>query len=443
MLAISGVLVFAGYTASSSSAASLPMGFAIERAGGDKDWLGLSDPANTSPPAPPQGKWAMVHSKLVQVHSTWVNAHVGWGDLADGAANGTYAKIEKWVSLAEQGPQPMNFLLSVDYKAPANDPSVNRGNACQLPQSTSKAAGNAAIDSMRKGVRGLYYYLANQGDVSELWPNIRIEIGTEANQDADCDVQERDAQLWWDVVNGVAKSAKNADTNWYPGLGIVAGGVFTNSPGNSANWGISGSIGATAWLEEAFANDRGPSSGWDHDGQTYFSAYGVHTAHCAASSLEYRTRWDCKQGVQDRIQDVRQALTQTNQPVGKEIEVTALIVTQPDRPPKLAGPTNWTQGAQAADTSDIWGHLVAPGGLATQPDNPLTLVIWNHLVDSGQGLDRHQDGTIFQTNGDDFGYGGWMTCADDPFCGPDDQNSYTGKQLFQDAQNWTGIQSPW
>jgi hypothetical protein len=427
-------LGLAGYAAAPSSfAAGLPMGFGIQRASDpgqfNHDWLGLDRGA----------KWLTVDSYLQPLHATWVNAHVGWGDLVGNNASDTYAQIERWARLATLSPN-MHFLLSIDYRAPG---SLATSNDCNLPASGSKVAGNAAINSMRNGLHGLYSYVdSNQtyGAMSQYWPNIQLEIGTEPNQNGACDIERRDAQLWWDVTNDVAKSAH--DDGWYPGLGIVSGGVFTNTatpgPNESPKWG-SGSIDATSWLEEGIHNDRvlDPDS-WEHYGPTSFDAYGVHTAHCG--DQDYRTRWDCTRGVDDRVRDVRQALVDTNQPVDNAIEITALIVTQTNRPDRLTPPgDNWTQADQERDTTRIWNQLHDTYG---SYDNwPLTLVIWNHLVDTGQGLFIDQSGQIQQTNDKDFGYAGWMRCgADDPFCGPD--TSYNGKTLYDSARHWSGVQYP-
>jgi hypothetical protein len=386
LLAIGGVtLVLAGYAASSSFAA-LPMGFGVERQG--SDWLGLDGGTKST----------TVNGYLNYEQATWVNAHVSWGGLANGSAD---AAIKNWATQAQQ--KSKKFLLSIDYHAPAG---LQR-NDCDLPNPNSTAQGDAAIQSMRNAVHDLYNYPG----MSALWGNVQLEIGTEPNQNGACSngISSRDAQLWYDIVNDVARSAANQ--GWSPGLGVVSGGVFTNNQGTLGFGGSS--VGARTYLEAGIDNVR--VFNWEHYGSTNFAAYGVHTAHCTDSDLTNRTKWmNCTRDVNDRIGQVRTALQNKEANVNKDIEVTALIPTQ-------ASPGDTArQATQESDTTDIWNGI--RGSYAADANYTLTLVIWNHLVDTGQSS---------------FPRAGFMSCANDDACAS--ASTYTGKTVYEAAHNWVGV----
>lgn len=386
----SASIALAGFAA--PSFAALPMGFGVERQG--SDWLGLDGGTKST----------TVNGYLNHDQATWVNAHVGWTGIVNQSA---FPAIESWAQQAQANQK--KFMLSIDYHAP---PGIQRSD-CDLPDPDSTAAGNDAITSMRSALHNLANDL---GPNSAEWKNTQLEIGTEPNQNGDCSpnnggdgIHNRDAQLWYDIVNDTARSAANQD--WYPGLGVVSGGVFTNNP-SSVGFG-GGSVSAQTWLESGIANDR--VHGWEHYGSTNFDAYGVHTAHCNDADLTNRTKWtNCQQDVNDRIGQVRQALVDEEADVTKDIEVTALIPTQAP-----AGDAT-RQATQESDTTAIWNGIRTT--YATNANYTLTLVIWNHLVDTGQSS---------------FPRAGFMSCTNDDSCAT--ATTYDGKQVYDAAHSWAGV----
>jgi hypothetical protein len=339
-----------------------------------------------------------VNGYLNHEGATWVNAHISWAGLADGSADDT---VRAWATRAQNSGK--KFLLSVDYVAP---PALRRAE-CSQPEASSVNGGNNAIQSMRAAVKDLYQYPG----MGSLWGNVQLEIGPESNFDPDCNIRQRDAQLWWDVVNGLARQAKNG--GWAPGLGIVSGGAFTNRGIADGGFGTH-NVGARAYLEEGIGNTR--EFGWEHYNDTWFDAYGTHTGH--RSDVAYRTTWSGADGIQDRINDVRAALVNKDEPGGKEIEVTALIPTQTrdDGTP--------SEATQENDTTSVWNNIRTT--YAGYDKYALDLVVWNHIVDTNQGVDK--------PGNEDFARAGFMTCDHPTTCATED--SYTGKAVYRAAPDW-------
>jgi hypothetical protein len=389
---------------SSFATGGLPMGFGIERQGVDKDWLGLNgNPMSTT-----------VNGYLNYEKATWVNAHVTWSSLdrdAEASPPGgpTFTAIQNWATQAKQNSKKL--LLSIDYTAPSD---LQRGGGCTQPQAGTVSEGNDAIHNMQNAVNSLYQYLG-----SGLWNNVQLEIGPETNYDPACNIRAQDAELWWDIINELAQAAQGG--GWAPGLGVVSGGIFTGDA--SGDFG-SGSVGATTYLEQGIqpnrkiTDDQGHT--WDHHNWTYFDAYGVHTAHCSQSTYPYGTTWGCDLGINERIGQVRQALVDRSEPVGKEIEVTALIPTQtrPDGTP--------SQDAQEYDTTYIWNNIRST--YAAYGNYTLDLVIWNDIVDP-------------YPDQESFAYQGFMKCANpaynnaDAYCAT--APPYTGKTVYNAAHGWS------
>jgi hypothetical protein len=393
LLAIACASLVLGGFAAPSFAATVQMGFGVERSG--SDWLGLDGNPKSS----------TVNGYLNHEQATWVNAHVGWTGLVNQSA---FPDIETWATQAQTNGKKL--LLSIDYHAPTN---LQR-NDCDLPNPNSTAAGNDAITSMRSAVHNLANDL---GPSSAEWTNVRLEIGTEPNQNMDCKqtgIHARDAQLWYDIVNDTARSAANQ--GWSPGRGIVSGGVFTNNDGDAPFGNDKGSVGAKTWLAAGIDDAR--AFNWEHYNSTNFDRYGVHTAHCVG--LNDRTKWTgCQQDVNDRIGQVWDVLDKHESVATKPIDVTALIPTQ-------AAPDDATrQATQASDSTDIWNGIRTTYG--AMAEHPVKLVIWNHLVDTGQTS---------------FPFAGFMACAataaGDDSCATAPTYNYP-KDVYDAAHTWPGV----
>jgi hypothetical protein len=379
-----------------AAAADLRMGFGIQT--GSQNRLQLDSAAN----------WPTVNGYLNAERATWVSVGLDWCFIAQGQV---LAQLRGWADRAIG--RGKNVLMTIGYNAPVG--IRKSGNTCsdgnKLPQRD-----NAALNSMRDAAHDVWRVF--HGDAAGNYPgggidrtgSLMLEVGNETNlsgeQGDHYPVYKSDARFFWDAVNRVAYFS--GTYGWPFGKGVVAGGVYTGTPPGSGEWGT-GSVNAHDYLVEAIAGSRA-ADGWWHSNQTYFGAYGIHAAHCGGGSD--RTRWSCgtnpNKGIFQRVSWVRSALVDTGEPPGKALRITALLPT--------SAPMGVTQEIQATDTTGVWDGLRTT--YATYANYTLDLVVWNHLVDTGQ--------VNFPTTG-------FMQCEGGGTfpCWP-----YEGKQVYTTAQGW-------
>ncbi len=443
-LFVAGVAALAllAASASYSRAAELPMGFGVSllKGGTDRDWLRLGNPS----------QWETVNGYLVDEQARWVNIRGPWGDLACDHGGGCgipghlYTRLRQWVQTAALPPGATTVpfcrkkvLVTIKWIAP---PGLRQADT-NLP-GWGENKGPAAIESMRQTAKNVHSVLHGQaagdypGGGTDLTPCVQLEVAPEPNFEGSegGKVQRPDARLWWDAVNNTAFGSKT--NGWTFGQGIVAGGVSTNR--NEGGFGTK-TVAPYDYLDEAITGSRAGDS-WQskHRDQQYMDAYGIHASHCIIkradgdSDSTQETKWGCDRGIDERVSDVHRALLDSHTHAGKDMEITALLPSETKTPGHNSGAV--TGAAQAAATKYIWNQLRTT--VAHYDQNPLDLVVFNHLIDSSQGdaegyptagFMKCSDGGAWNHTKEDDNHGG--TARD--YCFP-----WAGKIVFDEAQTW-------
>jgi hypothetical protein len=414
VLAGVAALAMLASSAPSSGAADLQMGFGVSllKGGTDRDWLRLGDP----------NQWETVANEyLAPEQARWVNIRGPWSALACdyGGDCSLYSRLRRWVETAVIPPPGSTLqcrkkvLLSIKWIAP---PGLKQADT-DLP-GWGDVKGPGAVESMRKTAKNVYNVLQGAPDpvgdypgggagAVDLTPCVQLEIAPEPNFEGHqgAAIQRADARLWWDAVNNTAFASKSPDdaaTRWTFGEGIVAGGVSTNR--QDGGWGKN-TVAPYDYLVEAIDGAGHTSDPWVHRDQPYVDAYGIHTSHCVinradgSSESTQETKWGCDQGIDDRVSAVHRALLETtNAFPAKEMEITALLPSETNTPGANSTPPPVSQADQEGQTTYIWNQLRTT--VAGYDHNPLDLVVFNHLIDTGQG------------GGEGFPTAGFMRCKD-------------------------------
>jgi hypothetical protein len=402
----------------------LEMGFG-EQTGAN--WLQLDNATSTHFDRNSDGTPDSVAEYLDYDQANWVVAMEEWKGLANG--NG-YAALRDWAQNAANNDKSLLFTIGWN---PPTDPPNDYADQYGFQPVPSQDAQDNLRDVAHNVWLALHGDAVPGGDYSgggaDLTGDVRLEIGTESNYNSGQDgkIWPIDARFWWDAINRIAHDSYNDPNPWPFGKGIVTGGPFTKPGGDNFGWG-SGWVNARTYLKAAVGGrQQGDpwTKHWDHP---YFDAYGIHAGH--RSDLDKRTTWggpDGTGGIQERVNLVTNALSDANVPSNTNIEITALLPT--DTTADTDAAQQQAEAQQTDDTTPIWNQLRS-GNYAHAGQYPLNLVIWNHIVDTGQDNfpctgfmedpnDQHQPDSACQKF--DTSPTGWP---------------YQGKDVWSAAHNW-------
>jgi hypothetical protein len=428
----------------------LDMGFGEQNGG--YNWLQLENDPTTgqdhftrngdrSPDGAPSNS---VAEFLDYDQADWVVGMEEWKGLANASPNGNnFEALREWAQKASDNNKFLLFTIGWNPPSDVTDPSnpLQPVPSQDAQNSLLTAAHNVwlALDAKKVGD-----YTPAPGD-QPLIGNVRLEIGTEPNWNSTDDsnsgpsgsITRQNAQFWWDAINRVAYDGDHSDPTgpdpnpWLFGKGVVSGGLFTRPGGDQYGWG-QGWVPADDYLTEAIKGTRPTDSNgqyrWWHRTTTYFDAYGIHVAHDTADTdPNNRTTWGRDGGVQSRVNMITDALYQAPEE-SKPIEITALLPTDTN------GATDGQQ--QADDSARVWSQLQAE-----QYDHndkyPLDLVVWNHIVDTGQnnfpctGFMKDPNDHKTAGNSHDCQKYNDPNPGDNPTGWP-----YTGKAVWYAAHDW-------